>query len=623
MVMEKLSGASSSILWKIIFALITISFVLSGVAGYMLTRTDTSAVKINGEDISQQVFQQQYNDEYQRASQELGAKFSALADTPEFTRGLRMRVLNRLIDQELLRQYASELNLAVGDSQVKQQIVSSPIFQVDGKFDNGTYQQVLRNNNMTPDAYAEYVREGLRLSQLQAGLADTEFLVPVLQDEFVNLLFQQRKVRLSNLSLEEEMKKQTVTEQEIQDYYNANKAAFVMPETVKVQYIDLTQADVEKSVKVTDVEVAQYYQDHKEQFSSKGQQHLAHIEFATEKEAQDAHLALQGGADFAELAKTKSLDKPSAANGGDLGWVSAGDLPQAFEQAAAVLNVGQYSQPVQVDKRFHIVKLLDAKASTILPFETVKAQITEQIRRDLLNNRFYSVEKQVAEKAFEDQSSLKAAAEVAGVEVKETDYFPRTGVPDALNFPAVAMTIFDSEISQGGTNSEPMNVAEQHSIVVRVVDHKAESTRSLAEAKAEIEKDLKHKKAEAATLAQAEQYVKELRESEQPSVQVEFGEAQTWVYVEGRDPALNDVIFALPKPSDKPVYHAAKSNNGDVVIIALDSVEEGKPTEQERQQLDLQVAQAQQINLQNNLLKSLRARAKIEINDEFVQQEQE
>lgn len=84
MLMEKLSDASNSILWKIIFALIVVSFVLSGVAGYMFTRVDTFAAKVNGEEISQQLFLEQYNQESQRISQQMGTSFANEAKLSPF-----------------------------------------------------------------------------------------------------------------------------------------------------------------------------------------------------------------------------------------------------------------------------------------------------------------------------------------------------------------------------------------------------------------------------------------------------------------------------------------------------------------------------------------------------------
>ena len=620
MVMEKLNGASNSIVWKFVLGLVAVSFVLSGVAGYVLTQTDTSAVKINGEEVSQQLFQQQYNDEYQRLSQQLGAQFAAVADTPEFINGVRQNVLNRLIDQELLRQYVEELKMSVSDNRVKQHIVSTPTFQVDGKFSNESYQQILRMNGLSADAYAEHVREGLRLEQLQTGLSDTEFTVPVQQEEFARLFFQQRKLRLATLPLSKEINKQSVSEQEVSDFYHSNKDTFMVPETVKVQYIDLTAAEVEKSVQVTEVEVAQYYQDNKAEFS-KGEQRLAHIQLTNEKEAQEVYQALQNGADFVEQAKNKSVDKVSAELGGDLGWLSSADLPSAFANSSIGLNIGQYSEPLKVDNTYHIIKVLDSK-SVVLPLSEVKERIEAQIRRDLLAGHFSAAEKQMAEKAFENQSSLQAAADAAGVKVQESDYFSRTSVPAELNFPAVISAVFDSDISQGGTNSESMNVGEYHSIVVRVVDHKAAGIRTLEEVKTEIETDLKRQKAEKSVLTQAENLVNQLNHEQQAAKSgLSFNETQTWIYADNQEPVLTDTVFAMPKPDkDKILYQAAKADNGDIVIIALESVEDGKPEEQARLQLDTVVARTQQTDLQNNLLKSLRTRAKIEINQEFINQ---
>ena len=179
---------------------------------------------------------------------------------------------------------------------------------------------------------------------------------------------------------------------------------------------------------MTETQIAQYYQENKAQFIS---QKLAHIQLATEKEADAVYQELQKGADFAELAKTKSLDKLSGAQGGELGWVKDNELPKNFEDAALLLNVGQYSTPVNVDGAYHIILVQDRKERTL---EEVKEQIAETVRKNLAESRFQAVEKAVREKAAESSDSLAAVAEAAGVKVEETDYFGKNNVPAALNF---------------------------------------------------------------------------------------------------------------------------------------------------------------------------------------------
>ena len=615
MVMEKLHGASTNWASKFLFGFITVTFVISSMAGYLYTRVDNSAAKVNGEEISQQAFQNQYN----IASRNLTPQE---IDSPAQEANLKRQVLASLIDQELLRQYANELKLGVSDARIKQEIVTTPTFQNNGKFDNTLYQQTLQNNGISAETYAGYVREALRLEQLQSGLGTTAFSVPAQQEKLAKLFFQSRQIRLANLSLANEIAKQEVSDEEIQAYYDAHKAEFTIPETVKVQYLDLSGAAMENNINITDVEIAQYYQDNKPQFTTQGQQRLAHIQVKTEQQAQELYQQLQNGANFADLAKNHSIDPTSAERGGDLSWVSAGEFPKVFEDTANALAVGQYSQPVNLDNHYHIILVEERKEPQLQPLESVKAQIAAQIRQNLVNTQFYSIEKRVAEKAFEDPSSLNAAAEVGGVKVQETGYFSRDDIPAELNYPNVVSAVFDSDLSQGGSNSEPMNVGEQHSVVVRVLDHKPQSIKTLDEAKADITAHLKHQKAETVVLAQAEQIVQNL--SEGKSVEdVKFGAEQTWVFAENKDPVLNNTVFSMAKPEEgKTTYKAASNANGDVVIIALDKVVDGKLTEQEQKQFAVQIEQLSQVSLQNSLLNALRAKAKIEINDAFINQEQ-
>ena len=615
MVMEKLHGASTNWASKFLFGFITVTFVISSMAGYLYTRVDNSAAKVNGEEISQQAFQNQYN----IASRNLTPQE---IDSPTQVANLKRQVLASLIDQELLRQYANELKLGVSDARIKQEIVTTPTFQNNGKFDNTLYQQTLQNNGISAETYAGYVREALRLEQLQSGLGTTAFSVPAQQEKLAKLFFQSRQIRLANLSLANEIAKQEVSDEEIQAYYDAHKAEFTIPETVKVQYLDLSGAAMENNINITDVEIAQYYQDNKPQFTTQGQQRLAHIQVKTEQQAQELYQQLQNGANFADLAKNHSIDPTSAERGGDLSWVSAGEFPKVFEDTANALAVGQYSQPVNLDNHYHIILVEERKEPQLQPLESVKAQIAAQIRQNLVNTQFYSIEKRVAEKAFEDPSSLNAAAEVGGVKVQETGYFSRDDIPAELNYPNVVSAVFDSDLSQGGSNSEPMNVGEQHSVVVRVLDHKPQSIKTLDEAKADITAHLKHQKAETVVLAQAEQIVQNL--SEGKSVEdVKFGAEQTWVFAENKDPVLNNTVFSMAKPEEgKTTYKAASNANGDVVIIALDKVVDGKLTEQEQKQFAVQIEQLSQVSLQNSLLNALRAKAKIEINDSFINQEQ-
>lgn len=618
MLMDKLRSASNGIVWKIVFSLISLSFILSGIAGYIFSHTDTHAVKVNGEEISQQEFQQGYNNLYEQESRNQGTKFDALADSPEYLDGLRKQVVNNLIDQALLRQYIKELNLAVSDAQITHEIALSPLFQVNGKFDNNAYLQFLRNNGLTSESYVEYLREGFSLQQLESGLGDSEFIVPAQQQAVEKLLFQQRGIRIASISLEQEISKQVVSEEEINSFYEANKSSFVTPEQVKLQYLDLTQESATKGTEISDVEISQYYQDNKSQFITQEQKQVAHIQFANEKDALDTYQALQNGADFATLAKEKSMDQLSANNGGDLGWVNAADLPPAFSEVMNTLNINQYSQPVKIDANYHIVKLIAQKESEVLSLDKVKSQIAQQIRQERQNNQFYKVEKIMAEKSFEDPTGLKTAAEATGLSIKETDYFSHDNIPTELDYPAIIRASFDE--SKVGLNSEPMNIGEQHSIVIRVLDYKPTATKSLEETKTDIEKQLKRQKAENAVFEKAQKIVLDLNDQNKSVTELNFSANETWNYLDKKDPLLRNAIFSMHLKGNQPSYKAVKDSTGTIAIIELNSIIQKDPNERESALLNATVLQVKKQDLQLNLLKALRAKAKIEINEAFINQ---
>lgn len=619
MLIEKMHHLANSKVSKFILGLITLSFLVGGMSGYLFSSNDTYAAKVNGEVISQQDFLNRYNQEFESRAQREGEAFMAKSDSPEFVTALRQSTINRMIDQELLRQYAKELKLGVSDEMIKRAIVTDPNFQVNGKFDNGVYQQVLQQNRLTSDGYAAILRGALTLEQMQSGVANSEFIVPAQAKNTAEVFFQKRSVRLATLSLADEMAKQAVSDDEIKAYYEANQKSFVQPEQVKVQYIDLSGSQIEKGIEVKDVEIAQYYQDNKAQFMT---QRLAHIQFANEQDAKVAYDELQKGANFADVAKAKSLDKVSGENGGDLGWVNANELPKAFEDAAAALQVGQYSQPINVDGNYHIVLVQERKAQTL---DEVKAQVADLVRKSLLENRYYAIEKQVRDKAFEDSKSLNSAAQVAGVKVQESGYFSRQNVPAELNFPNVVSAVFESDIANGGANSEPLNVGDYHAIVVRVLEHKPEGVRTLEDAKADIEMFLKRQKAENVLNEKAQQVVKALSENAELKVDgINFSSEQSFTLSENKDPILTNDVFSIAKPaSGKTVYQVAHNEKGDAVIIALNKVEDSVLNDKELSQFSAQLLRTSQAEVQAQLMQGLRERAKIEVNDSFINQDDE
>lgn len=107
----------------------------------------------------------------------------------------------------------------------------------------------------------------------------------------------------------------------------------------------------------------------------------AHILVATEEEAKAIKAEIDAGGDFAVIAKEKSSDKGSAANGGDLGWFGLGMMVKPFEDAVIAMEKGKVSDPVKSDFGWHIIKLNDIRTVEAPKLEDVKEELTGDLRQ--------------------------------------------------------------------------------------------------------------------------------------------------------------------------------------------------------------------------------------------------
>ncbi|MGL4980268.1 MAG: SurA N-terminal domain-containing protein, partial [Plesiomonas sp.] len=126
--MDKLREAQHSIALKVVLGIIILSFVLTGVQGFLSANSNYVA-KVDGQEITRQQFEQAFQTERTNLQQRMGDNFNTLAADPNYLTMLRKEVLNRLIDDVLLNQYAKSLDLRVSDDQIKQGIVTMPEFQ--------------------------------------------------------------------------------------------------------------------------------------------------------------------------------------------------------------------------------------------------------------------------------------------------------------------------------------------------------------------------------------------------------------------------------------------------------------------------------------------------------------
>jgi peptidyl-prolyl cis-trans isomerase C len=137
--------------------------------------------------------------------------------------------------------------------------------------------------------------------------------------------------------------------------------------------------------KITDADLKKRYDAEVAKVPPTEELKASHILVKTEDEAKDIIKQLEGGADFAKLAKEKSTDTGSGANGGDLGYFGDGDMVPEFYAAANKLKKGEFTKdPVKSQYGWHVILLTDRRTKEAPKFEEVKDQIKDELTQELV-----------------------------------------------------------------------------------------------------------------------------------------------------------------------------------------------------------------------------------------------
>ena len=148
---------------------------------------------------------------------------------------------------------------------------------------------------------------------------------------------------------------------------------------------------IAEKVTVSDKEPRAYYDSHPDSFKQPEQVRASHILIKVDPQADESQRAearkkieeiqqkLQKGEDFATLAKGFSQG-PSSAKGGDLDYFRRGQMVKPFEEAAFALKPGEVSDLVETRFGYHLIKVIDKKPETTIPYEDIKEKVGQYLK---------------------------------------------------------------------------------------------------------------------------------------------------------------------------------------------------------------------------------------------------
>lgn len=576
-----------------IVIIVVIPFVFFGIQRFADTQTHVNAAVVDGKEITVAEFQSAYQQQRSRIQAMMGKNFDpSLIDDEQ----LKKEVLDNLIKREVIVQAAQDAGLQVSAVRVGTEIRAIPSLQSNGQFDSELYTRFLRSRALPVAKFEHMVSNDLVIQQLNQGIANSAFVTKLELDSLLRIKLQQRDIGYTILPVSSYIGDASVEDKAIEQYYKDNANRFRTPEQVSVDYLDLSVDKLAKDVHVTEDEVRDRYQERAAAFTTPEERRASHILIqvasdapsdkvdAAKKKAEEILARIHKGESFADLAKKFSQDPGSAKQGGDLGFFGRGVMDKAFEKAAFALKVGEVSEPVRSTFGFHIIKLEGVRGGERKPFEQVRDQVAQELKRQKAEDKFYSKAETLSNLVFEHADSLTTAAQELHLPIQNTGMFTRDNGSGIAANPKVREAAFSDDVLLDGKNSEAIEMTRDHVVVLHIKEHKPEALRSLEDVRNDISKDLRIEAAKSKVQQLGQDILRRIKGGEDV-VDVMTKMKLKWEklgFVTREDSKVDtqiiDAAFRLAAPTDaKPVFGGKALTSGDFAIYGLYAVKEGDP----------------------------------------------
>jgi peptidyl-prolyl cis-trans isomerase D len=500
------------ILWVVVAILFGLVFFQWGGYSRRQTRDTDAAATVGGESISYGEFQREYQNLEARFRDAFGERYNSDI-AKQFN--LPKRALDQLIDRRIMLREARNVGLTVTDGEVREAILELGVFKDESGRFIGTeaYNRLLRANRMTADEFESAKRDDVLLDKLNGVLAETSFISDSEVEQAYRDETERVKIRYVELPATQ-VGEVEVEAAEVESYFAEHRSDYELPERRVVDYLLVDTVKLRQEVEIPEEELRAYYDDHPDEFTREEQVRARHILFKVTPERGDEQARedlaavrrrIEGGEDFAQLARELSEDEGSASRGGSLGFFGRGQMIPAFEEAAFSAPPGTLVGPLKTDFGYHLIEVQDHRPGGLQAFEQARAAVRSRLIGERVDEIASAKAEDVAQRlrtpsgetpageegeAAEADPMARLAGE-EGLELKTTEPFGRddtvAGIGRSPAFLSAAFELAESAVS------EPVKIPRGW-VILRLAESIPPRVPELAEVEAEVRRAVEQEK---------------------------------------------------------------------------------------------------------------------------------
>lgn len=559
-------------------------------------------LEINGQDISIQEFSLEAN--------RLNSIFSNQEISLEQDQVTQI-AQDSLIQRILLAQQSDDNGFYVTEAFVKEIVQADPTFKRDGIFNLDVFRGFLLRSGLGAEEFQNILNTQYKSIQLNEALNASAFIPDDHLNKFISSINHHRDITFRKISLSEEAKKETVTQEEILNYYKEEGSQFMVDTSASFSIIDLNTSFLESKVQISSSEVSAELLNLEKQSSNSGQKRISHIQI--DFDSQSKIEALQkldsiknqidsGLISFEQAVSSFSDDLGSKSLEGDLGYTDGTIFPFEFEEVIKDMSLSEISSVVELSSSLHLIKLTESNIDTFTAKDARNSLIDQKTQ-----SLFASVEENILN-SIDERKNLNEISQSVDLPIKSFSNASLNDAPEFLKTSEDFLSTFNS-LSTGEILEFPID--NDRLVFLEVEEFFPERQKTLEEAEKDIIEILKFQKVQ-----------DNLNDLVDDSILLfaKTNSSELTSYEDlKRDTSLlpNSMvseIFALRKDQINQIRRF-DSLEGDTYVYTLDSVDEIEledSSEEDSQQNEL--AKSAVINIEDSLLiEQLRSNASIKL----------
>jgi peptidyl-prolyl cis-trans isomerase D len=405
------------------------------------------------------------------------------------------QIVNQLINERMLAYEANRMGLKVSDDEANNAIIDTlpPQLVKDGKVDGATLNAMLQQEGISLASLKDSTARQLLVSRLQQIVVSSVVVSPKeIENEFRK---RNEKVKLQYAVLTDSKYQAEAepTDAELHAYYDSHKSDFRIPEKRSYAILVLDPAVIGAQSVPTEAQLQSEYNNRRAEFQVSERVKARHIllkadasnDAQVKPKAEALLKQIQGGADFAKLAKENSQDTGSGSQGGELGWIVRGQTVPEFEKSAFSLGVGQTSGLVKTTYGYHIIQVEAHEQAHLQPFDDVKAQLIMDYQKRQANQKMQDLSDKAIAALRKDSSHPEQIAQSLGLQLVQAN---NIAAGDALPTLGASKEFDDAVASlrKGEVTAGPVALQNGKALVAAVTDVQPAHQATFDEAKADV-----------------------------------------------------------------------------------------------------------------------------------------